>query len=192
MSNIEMPELPSDIQGWMNFRPYYWRIANVVPPVGAKLVELGPWLGLSTVFLAQSLKKSGKTDATLYAIDTWKGSKNEQAMFDAALANYPNGGADQFWKSMIKYDVSDIVVMVGMDSVQAATKFDDQSIDFVFFDTEHTREHLSRELLAWLPKMKPGIFFGGHDIAIPGVHQAVSEHVKHWWIDGPCWEAQNI
>ncbi len=183
-----MPETVKDVQGWCDFQSYYFRIAQLIPD-GSALVELGPWLGISTIFLAQSLLACEKLLCRIYAIDTWKGSPNEQAMFDYVLAG--GSGVERFKKSIKQYGVDWLIRPIVSDSVDAAYTFGDQSVDFIFFDTEHTEERLSAELVAWLPKMKPGIWFGGHDIAVPGVRAAVTKHVKNWKEVGPCWEAKN-
>lgn len=184
----EMPELAQGIQGWMDFRPYYWRIANSLPSYSI-LVELGPWLGLSTIFLAQSLDAVGNKGSVINAIDTWKGSPNEQAVFDYVLAG--GDGLERFNKAVAENGVEHLIVPIVSDSVEAAKMFPKKSVNFVFFDTEHTEERLSAELQAWMPKMGHGIWFGGHDIAVPGVRAAVQRHVKNWKEVGPCWEAKN-
>lgn len=188
--NAVMPER-ADVQGWFNFEDYYWRIAQAVPAENAVLVELGPWMGLSTIFLAQSLQNLGKVTARIYAVDTWKGSPSEQVVFDYVISGGVLPAIDRFKEAIGRYKVDEMVAPMQMDSVQAATVFEDKSLDFVFVDTDHTEQQLSAELVAWLPKMKPGIFFGGHDIAVDGVRRAVEKNVKKWWVYGPCWEAHN-
>lgn len=185
------PAKITEIQGWFDWEPYYFRIAQVVP-ANATLVELGPWLGVSTIFLAQSLQVLGKHDASIHAVDTWRGSPNEQAVFDYVIAGGNMTAYERFCSAIHQHGVHRIVKPLVLDSVAAAQLFEDRSVDFVFFDTEHTEEHLSKELQAWIPKLKPGVFFGGHDIAIDGVRRAVQKHVRKWSVVGPCWEAQNV
>lgn len=185
------PAKITEIQGWFDWESYYFRIAQVVPH-DAVLVELGPWLGVSTIFLAQSLQALGKHEASIHAVDTWRGSPNEQAVFDYVIAGGNMSAYDRFCAAIHQYGVSRIVKPLLSDSVAAARQFEDRSVDFIFFDTEHTEEHLSKELQAWIPKLKPSVFFGGHDIAREGVRRAVQKHVRKWWVDGPCWEAQNV
>jgi hypothetical protein len=65
------------------------------------------------------------------------------------------------------------------DSWQPVTakEFEDESIDFVFIDANHTYEFVSKDIAAFLPKMKKGGIMAGHDFngAHPGVVQAVIE-----------------
>lgn len=187
MNDIE--ELISGIQGWFDFRNYYDRIAAVVPG-DAMLVELGPWLGKSTIYLAHALMKIGKGSARIYAIDTWKGSPSEQALFDYIAQGGDRPPLARFLYNVDRAGVGEMVTPVLSDSVEAAGTFDDKSLSFTFYDTDHTEEQLSKELLAWMPKMKPGCFFGGHDIAVPGVRAAVRKLVPGWREAPPCWEAQ--
>lgn len=189
--NENPPAKITKIQGWFDWESYYFRIAQVVPHE-AVLVELGPWLGVSTIFLAQSLQVLNKPNCIIHAIDTWKGSPNEQAVFDYVIAGSPISARTRFELAITEYGVDKMVQPMEFDSVVAAQYFEPASVDFVFFDTEHTEEHLSKELQAWLPKLKPGVFFGGHDIAIDGVRRAVQKHVRKWGVVGPCWEAQNV
>lgn len=184
------PEIPKDIQGWCDYSDYLWRIANQLHD-GAIIVELGPWLGLGTIFMATSLDVLNKPNCMIHAIDTWKGNPSEQPMFDYIIAGSPVNPKTRFERSLVAYGVAQMVHPMEFDSVIAAKYFELGSVDFIFFDTEHTEERLSAELVAWLPKMKPGSLFGGHDIAVPGVRAAVTKHVKNWKEVGPCWEAKN-
>jgi predicted O-methyltransferase YrrM len=61
-------------------------------------------------------------------------------------------------------------------SHEAAEHFDDASLDLVFIDADHSQEAVARDLLAWVPKVKPGGVIAGHDYGShshPGVKVAV-------------------
>jgi len=66
-----------------------------------------------------------------------------------------------------------------MDSVKAASEFQDNFIDFLMIDTSHEYEHTVRELEAWAPKVQPGAPVWMHDYTdeYPGVKRAVDEAV---------------
>lgn len=67
-------------------------------------------------------------------------------------------------------------IVCEMDSVEAAGKVADESLDFVFIDGDHSYDGCKRDIEAWLPKVKPGGWLMGHDYTIrPGVKRAVDE-----------------
>ncbi len=69
------------------------------------------------------------------------------------------------------------------DSVTAAKRIEDGTLDFVFIDGDHTYEGVKRDIAAWYPKVRVGGLVSGHDIDSPlgrgmwGVRQAVEEHL---------------
>ena len=63
-------------------------------------------------------------------------------------------------------------------SVDAAKKFKDESLDFVYIDAAHDYEHVKEDLQAWHPKVKHGGIVAGHDygyVRVYGVVKAVNE-----------------
>ena len=50
-----------------------------------------------------------------------------------------------------------------MTSLEAADLFENNSLDFVYFDTNHSFSYLTQELKKWYPKLKPGGILAGHD-----------------------------
>lgn len=76
----------------------------------------------------------------------------------------------------------DRVTFHRMQSSAAAAAVPDRSFDFVFVDADHSYDGCKRDLDAWLPKVKPGGWIGGHDYDHPrekrghwGVKPAVDE-----------------
>lgn len=98
-------------------------------------------------------------------------------------------------------------VLIKDTGVNAATQFEDGSLDFVYIDGDHTYEFVSGDIKAWWPKIKSGGIISGHDYIaehhvrkIPfGVIQAVdeftekeglkvsltSEQYASWWVIKP-------
>jgi len=60
-----------------------------------------------------------------------------------------------------------------MDTVEAASEYEDEYFDFVFFDAHLTEEQLFFELSAWYPKIKTGGLVIGHDWHMPETSSAV-------------------
>jgi hypothetical protein len=70
--------------------------------------------------------------------------------------------------------------------IQAAQQFDDNSIDFVYIDGDHTYEFVSKDIAAWWPKVRAGGILSGHDYTpgnprkghVYGVIEAVTEFAQ--------------
>jgi hypothetical protein len=59
------------------------------------------------------------------------------------------------------------------ESVEAASRFESCSLDWVFIDTDHSYESVVRDILAWAPKLRLGGLLSGHDFGSRGVMDAV-------------------
>jgi hypothetical protein len=82
-----------------------------------------------------------------------------------------------------------------MASIDAAPHVADGWADFVFIDAGHSYHAVKADIAAWLPKVRPGGWFGGHDYhpKFPGVIRAVHEAFGevdllpgHIWARRPC------
>jgi hypothetical protein len=62
-----------------------------------------------------------------------------------------------------------------MTTDEAAKQIEDDSLDFVFIDADHSYEGCKGDIENWSPKVKAGGYVMGHDITWPGVKQAVEE-----------------
>lgn len=63
---------------------------------------------------------------------------------------------------------------------QLVKQVDDESLDFVFIDADHSAEGVRRDIQDWTPKVKPGGWVIGHDINWPSVKQVVNEELPGW------------
>ena len=97
---------------------------------------------------------------TLVAVDPWENCPRSE--FEA---NMRGGG----WL--------DHITIMQARSVDAAPKFDDESIDLCFIDAWHDYESVKADIDAWWPKVKVGGVLMGHDYADAnyGVKRAVDE-----------------
>ena len=65
-------------------------------------------------------------------------------------------------------------------SYNISEEFEDNSIDFIYIDADHTHESVNRDLKLYLPKLKPNGWIGGHDYnkkQWPGVVKAINENI---------------
>lgn len=169
-----------DIQGWSSdILPWYAARANELPD-GCKYVELGVHHGRSLLFLAEYLYDQGKFKSYVIGFDTW----HEEGSWEAFEKNRRS-----VWPA------NNLIITDRKPSAEAAELYDDESVDLVFIDADHTYAAVKADIDAWWPKIKRGRCFGGHDYRAD-LAQAVDEfalanklHVHHfssvWWVVKP-------
>jgi predicted O-methyltransferase YrrM len=145
--------LKPDLQGWASQHRY---LADTVATRKPRIiVEVGVWKGASCVELARAVQAS-TLDAVVIAVDTWLGSWDHWAdeHWHGELGfefGYPTIYRT-FLANMVLAEVSDIVVPLPLDSVNA----------------QHTLRNL-----AIFPDLVH--IDGGHDFG------AVTSDLTHWW-----------
>lgn len=82
------------------------------------------------------------------------------------------------------------IVLLHMDSVDAARRIEDGSLDLVFIDADHSYQGCKTDIAAWLPKIKRGGWLGGHDYHnhdprydFSGVDRAVDEFAINFGVE---------
>jgi hypothetical protein len=178
--------MPYNPHGWYsNHEP----LANLIKRFNVRtIVEVGSWMGVSTIDLARMVPAGGK----VYAVDTWKGSPNELAWFDPLILATLY---DQFLSNMIHAQVTDRVIPIRMESTEAAKHFDVQA-DLIYIDATHTYEACYADLKAWYPHLSPGGVICGDDLrwGDAGVERAVRQFAVErnlrmydsgwfWWLE---------
>jgi hypothetical protein len=168
-----------DLPGWFDF-PDLYRETVARARRGAHFVETGVYMGKSTAFMAVEAANSGK-DITFDAIDVFLGIPQEQWVgLECGLFNYRDQEAarqDGTLEAAVRRKLrpaDGLVNLINADGVDAASRYADESLDFVFLDDDHSTPHVQRELAAWWPKIKPGGVLAGHDFDWPSVRQAVT------------------
>lgn len=117
-----------------------------------KGVEIGVFKGQFSKHILENWK--GK----LYLIDPWRGVEN---YIDASNhSNHPTAYSDTM-NSISGYE--DRAIMMRCLSSQAVDFFEDESLDFVYIDGNHSYEHVKEDMDLWFPKLKKGGLFSGHD-----------------------------
>lgn len=176
----------SSIQGWASFI-FLYREEVEKAKDGAVFVEIGAWKGRSTAYMGVEIENS-KKDIQFYTVDTFKGSDEIQHDNDPICKA---GKLEEHFRENIKPVKHRVNVHVG-DSSTFAAEFENESIDFIFVDGDHTREGVMKDLVAWYPKLKRGCRIGGDDIRWRSVKESVEEffgcvpnitdNKKHWWM----------
>lgn len=150
----------------------------------AIFVEIGTWKGKSAVYMAESIKQSRKK-IKFYTIDTFKDFAGYNEDKDVKA-----GTVFQLYLKNIE-SVKDYVETLVGDSKDLYNNFQDETIDFLFLDGDHTYKGVKKDLELWFSKVKKRGIIAGHDYneATCGVKQAVDEYflfgAKSY--TGGCW-----
>lgn len=161
------------ISGWFDFAALYDAMVDRARD-GAAFVEVGAYLGRSTVYLASRIQQSGKK-IRLYVVDLWDGWVYRE---DEEPAPESADVFAQFFRNVRRAGIDEVLCPLRMPSEEAADLFDDGTLDFVFLDADHGYQAVRRDLQCWFPKVKRRGFLGGHDYLnpnFPGVRRAVDE-----------------
>ena len=126
------------------------------------MVEVGAWKGFTTHALLS-------TGAKVIAVDHFKGNASEKIFFD----DMKKGKEDVFDEFIKNVGHFINLSVLKMDSLEAAKLIKDESVDLVFLDGDHAYNSIMSDIVAWMPKVKPGGILCGHDILQNGVPQAL-------------------
>lgn len=176
----------SDIPGWTcdDMLALYREAAERWPE--GTFVEVGVAYGRSLAYLA-----SVAPDARVIGVDTWEdfmGFDNLPAGIVALLRSWstPFAACKHFIEAC---GLGQRAWFMWETSPGAAAELD-ETPDFVFIDANHTYDDVRADILAWLPKVKPGGILAGHDYSpemFPGVCKAVDELLPERRVAGVVW-----
>jgi len=134
-------------------------------------IELGVFEAINFCYLLQSCPNI----KTLHGVDAYKpyedfvygGQKVDEAKIEFInMVAYHN----------IKFSgESHRVQFHVMDTLSAVSKFEDESVDFIFQDAYLSYEQALQELKAWYPKLRKGGIYSGHDYNDPKITRAVAD-----------------
>lgn len=133
-------------------------------PVGITMAEIGSFAGEST-------QRFSKRCSRVYAVDAW-----EEECIWGISSNETSENIENRFDDVMRE--SGNIVKVKGRSDQVFSKFEDESLDFIYIDCCHSYAGVRSDLQNWLPKVKIGGLVGGHDYnpdKFPGVIQAVTE-----------------
>ena len=143
-------------------------LVECIEKLGDNLIgcELGVCRGYNLRYLLDRLPNV----AVSYAIDPW-------APYMDWVGQVSQQEVDQ-WKYMAHQmldPLGDRVYILEKDSVEAAKEIQDEILDYVFVDGDHSYDATLRDCLLYWNKVKPGGLFSGHDWQLPDVERAVTE-----------------
>ena len=146
---------------------YFSIIRDVVKrfPSGSHFVEVGALLGKSSSYMAVEIANSGK-NINYDVIDHWLGSSEHTNvkqlqdidMFDTFIKNMKP--VEKYYKA------------IRASSIDGSTLYEDESLEFVMIDGDHSQSAVENDITSWLPKIKSGGLLAGDDYRDAGVKAA--------------------
>jgi predicted O-methyltransferase YrrM len=131
---------------------------------------VGCEIGVCNGFTTEYLVKNILNIKTLYAVDNyptyidWNGTRltderQQECKRRCAkkLSQYPN------------------ITLVYKSSTDFAKTLDNDSLDFIFIDGNHSYEGVTEDIKNYWPKVKEGGVFAGHDINLDSVRRAIKD-----------------
>lgn len=157
---------------WFNYQKFYSFISE---KKFKTLVEVGVWKGHSISYLARKMKENN-TNCRIYAVDLWENTYKWEG--NDYLRNQLPIIYDIYNENLKINGVRDLITDIKEISWNAASHFEDGSVDFVFIDADHEYDSVCKDIKAWMPKIRKGGIISGHDYFNPcGVKDAVNELV---------------
>lgn len=128
-----------------------------------KGAEIGVYVGYYSRVLLDTIPNLELLCVDSWALRTWRERAYPLAV--ETLSRYPTAR------------------VIRGESVAVARTVEDNSLDFVFIDADHSYVAVRADLLAWVPKVRPGGIVSGHDYYEShsgklGVIPAVNEYVE--------------
>lgn len=154
------------------FKPVRWAILqvkrNFPPKHQFTAVEIGVYEGDHADSILAHLDMN-----QLHLVDRWG-----ETTSDKPEIHY-TGHDKEYWDQMYervttRFSRPDVTIH-RMDSIAAASLFEDSSVDFIYLDATHTYEAVMADLIAWYPKIRVSGYLVGDDWRYPGVKEAVKE-----------------
>lgn len=124
--------------------------------------EIGVYRGDTYFYLLQNVP-----DLTLIGVDNWE--------VDPHYGNVEKLGAKVRAAAARKYKDRSIILHGKSTDPAILARVENDSLDFVFIDADHSHEAVLADINAWQPKLKNGGTMMGHDIDFPTVEGAVRE-----------------
>lgn len=172
-------------ENWFDYEDFY---ANIVKNANNKshFVEIGTWKGKSACFMAVEIINSNK-DIKFDCVDTWVVSSDTSWCVPHEI----NDDIFEIFKKNIE-PVSSKINHIRSISWEAASLYDDNSLDFVFIDAAHDYLSVKKDIESWYDKVGQNGIISGHDYfnSPLGVKVAVDEfflNKKTVEFYGSCW-----
>lgn len=150
------------VQGWMDRCDMEWLFQKASTMKNQKIVEIGCWKGKSTGAILSALQEGN----VMYCVDVW----DENITRDEEYKN-SESAFDIFQNHTSKFPVKPNIVR--KVSLEAVKDFENDSLDWVFIDGDHSVSSVLADIKEWSKKLKTGGILSGHDWQFDTVKEAI-------------------
>jgi SAM-dependent methyltransferase len=137
-------------------------------------IEVGVWEGQNIIAIAKEFP-----DTICYGVDPYDYMEysNQLSLKDEKSHLLKSESENVYNKTLAYTKKYSNFHLIRKSSLDAAKEFEQESVDLVFIDANHSYESVKNDIDLWLQKVKPGGVLSGHDYSIDffGVIQAVNE-----------------
>lgn len=177
----------NNIEGWFTDLDVF-TYSNLIKKIKNKgtLVELGCFKGKSLCSIAEHILKK---QINVFAIDTFEGTKNEEAHKGVVKEDVLNS----FLKNIKDFKIDKNVTIFEDTTLGAASKFANfKFIDLLFIDADHSTEAVIQDFNTYFPRVKDNGIIAGHDFTWESIRNALEDlNILHsvnkegniWWIE---------
>jgi len=178
-----------DIDGWLSIDEAIeiYDLAQSLPIDGPVVVEIGSWLGKSSLVLAKGL--IGKHSARLFCIDPFNadGDPPSALAYRRRMSSLDELLLERFVGNMRRNRVLCMIEILQGYSYEFAESFS-RKIDLLFIDGNHDYDAVLKDFNDWSSLVKHGGFIVFHDVVdregVDGPWRAVQEKI----VDNPEWK----
>ncbi len=154
-------------------------IASLVKEHGwTRGAELGVWKGRTFLFVLENCP-----DLTLYGVDLWSAQPDNEGLEAYDGKEWQHKKFERNVRNKAE-KFGDRAIIIKDWTTKAADQVEDNSLDFVFVDADHSTEAVRNDIKAWWPKVKDTGWIIGHDINWPIV-KVVADELLPGYVIGP-------
>ena len=179
--NPSKPTIPIQ-RGWQR---EHW-IAHLANEKGwTKGAELGVWRGRTFLHVLKTCPQ-----LTLIGVDLWQPQPDNEGPEN--YIDWPHEQNERQVREGAK-PFGERAIVYKMRTEEAANLVEDNSLDFVFVDADHSTDAVRNDIMAWAPKVKDSGWIIGHDINWPTV-KVVADELLPGYVIGPdnAWGRQKV
>lgn len=148
------------------------RSAEIIKRIDTNRPVIGAEIGVRYGKNAEQILTAAP-NLTLYCIDRWAKPPAGDTYYKSedGIAQRPAGHLKKCYAQAVDRlsKFKNRVVIMQKSSLAAVDLFADKFFDFVFIDADHSYDGVKKDIINWLPKIKPGGWIGGHDYHHPKI-----------------------